>query len=131
MRGIRLLRRRGELLERPCAHLDESGGLRRAHVRGHTNLLKRLLIHTSAFNIGLWMRRLFGIGTPRALQGRAVTLSAVLSLIWTLIYEEISPIWISVTSLCRSGDWGSLWMHVREEATCTMMVWTPPGSNEA
>ena len=34
-RGIRLLRRRGELLERPCAHLYETGGLRRAHVRGH------------------------------------------------------------------------------------------------
>ena len=34
-RGKRLLRRRGELLERPCAHLYETGGLRRAHVRGH------------------------------------------------------------------------------------------------
>jgi transposase len=32
------------------------------------NVLKRLLIHASAFNLGLWMRRLFGIGTPRALQ---------------------------------------------------------------
>src|SRR5581483_2626961 len=34
-RGKRLLRRRGEPLERPCAHLYETGGLRRAHVRGH------------------------------------------------------------------------------------------------
>jgi transposase len=33
-RGKRLLRRRGELLERPCAHLYETGGLRRTHVRG-------------------------------------------------------------------------------------------------
>src|SRR4029453_304805 len=38
-RGKRLLRRRGELLERPCAHLYETGGLRRAHVRGHENVL--------------------------------------------------------------------------------------------
>jgi transposase len=30
-RGKRLLRRRGELLERPCAHLYETGGLRPAH----------------------------------------------------------------------------------------------------
>jgi transposase len=40
--GKRLLCRRGELLERPCAHLYETGGLRRAHVRGHANVLKRL-----------------------------------------------------------------------------------------
>jgi transposase len=42
-RGKRLLRRRGELLERPCAHLYETGGLRRTHVRGRENVLKRLL----------------------------------------------------------------------------------------
>jgi transposase len=39
-RGNRLLRKRGELLERPCAHLYETGGLRQAHVRGHENVLK-------------------------------------------------------------------------------------------
>jgi transposase len=62
-RGKRLLRRRGELLERPCAHLYETGGLRRAHVRGHENVLKRLPVHAGPFNLGLWMRTLFGIGT--------------------------------------------------------------------
>ena len=71
-RGKRLLRRRGEVLERPCAHLYETGALRRAHVRGHINVLKRLLIQASAFNVGLWMRTLFGVGTPRALQDRTV-----------------------------------------------------------
>ena len=69
-RGQRLLRRRGELLERPCTNLYETGGFRRVHVRGHQNVLKRLLVHASAFNLGLWMRTLFGIGTPRGLQGR-------------------------------------------------------------
>ena len=33
-RGQRLLRQRGEQLERPCAHLYGSGGMRRLHVRG-------------------------------------------------------------------------------------------------
>jgi transposase len=70
-----------ELLERPCAHLYETGGLRRTHVRGHTNVLKRLLIHASAFNLGLWMRKLFGIGTPRALQGRVLALQSVFGLL--------------------------------------------------
>jgi len=78
-RGKRLLRKRGELLERPCAHLYETGGFRRVHVRGHENVLKRLLVHAGAFNLGLWMRTLFGIGTPRGLQGRVATLDAVLS----------------------------------------------------
>jgi transposase len=68
--GKRLLRRRGELLERPCAHLYETGGLRRAHVRGHENVLKRLFVHAGAFNLGLWMRTLFGVGTPRSLVER-------------------------------------------------------------
>jgi transposase len=52
-RGKRLLQKRGELLERPGAHLYETGGLRRAHVRGHENVLKRLLVHAGAFNLGL------------------------------------------------------------------------------
>jgi hypothetical protein len=75
--GKRLLRQRGELLEGPCAHLYETGGLRRTHVRGHGNVLKRLLMHASAFNLGLWMRTLFGIGTPRALQGRLAAFATV------------------------------------------------------
>lgn len=79
------------MLERPCAHLYETGGLRRAHVRGHENVLKRLLVHASAFNLGLWMRSLFGVGTtPSTLQGRAVAIGALFSTLWTLIYEAIS-----------------------------------------
>jgi transposase len=92
-RGKRLLRRRGELLERPCAHLYETGGLRRAHVHGHENLLKRLLVHAGAFNLGLWMRTLFGVGTPRSLQGRVAALDAMLTALWALIDEAITAIW--------------------------------------
>jgi transposase len=69
-RGKQLLRRRGECLERPNAHLYETGGMRRTHLRGHANILKRLLVHASGFNLGLFMRTLTGIGTPRSLQGR-------------------------------------------------------------
>jgi len=86
-RGQRLLRKRGELLERPCAHLYETGGLRRLHVRGHQNILKRVLVHASAYNLGLWMRTLVGVGTPRGLQGRLAALRALLTILWTLIYD--------------------------------------------
>jgi transposase len=81
-RGQRLLRLRGERLERPFAHLYETGRLRRVYLRGHGNILKRVLVHAAALNLGLLMRTLTGIGTPRSLQGRAV---ALLRLLWPLI----------------------------------------------
>ncbi len=70
-RGKRLLRGRGEKLERAFAHLLQTGGLRRVPVRGQENIRKRLLVHAAAFNLGLLMRHRHGVGTPRSLQGRA------------------------------------------------------------
>lgn len=81
-RGKRLLRRRGELLERPAAHLYDTGGMRRTHLRGHDNILKRLLVHAGACNLGLWMRTAFGVGTPRSLQDRLAVFVAVLLVLW-------------------------------------------------
>ena len=69
-RGKALLRRRGELLERSFAHLYETGGMRRTYLRGHQNILKRLLIHAGGFNLSLVMRMQIGTGTPRGLQDR-------------------------------------------------------------
>lgn len=66
-RGKRLLRRRGELVERPFAHCYETGGMRRTYLRGQENILKRVLVHVAACNLGLLMRRNFGFGTPRGL----------------------------------------------------------------
>ena len=63
-RGRRVLRLRGERLERPFAHLYETGGMRRVHLRGHTNIRKRLLIHAGGFNLGLLMRQLIDVGSP-------------------------------------------------------------------
>jgi transposase len=84
-RGKRLLRKRGELLERPFAHCYETGGMRRAHLRGHEKILKRLLIHTAACNLSLLMRRLFGVGTPRGLQGLAARNAAALRTLQKLL----------------------------------------------
>jgi transposase len=81
-RGLRLLRLRGERLERPFAHLYETGGMRRVHLRGHINIRKRLLIHAAGLNLGLLMRKLIGVGTPRGLQGRLIaTMAALLALV--------------------------------------------------
>ena len=69
-RRQRLLRQRGERLERPFAHLYEMGRLRRVYLRGHDNILKRVLLHVAGLNLGLLMRTLVGVGTPRSLQRR-------------------------------------------------------------
>ena len=52
------------------------------HICGHQNILKRLLIHAGGFNLGLLIRSILGVGTPRGLQGR---LAAVLAAVATLI----------------------------------------------
>src|SRR6202049_950958 len=44
--------------------------MRRVHLRGRENILKRLVIHSGAANLGLLKRKLFGKGTPRGLQRR-------------------------------------------------------------
>jgi transposase len=76
--GQVLLRRRGELLERSFAHAYETGGMRRTHLRGSENISKRVLIHVSAFNLGLVMRNLIGIGTPRGAQDKPAPLAELL-----------------------------------------------------
>ena len=75
-RGKRLLRKRGELLERPFAHCYDTGGMRRTYLRGHPNILKRVLIHVAGFNLGLVMRKLLGAGKPRALAGLSARIFA-------------------------------------------------------
>ena len=87
-RGSRLQRQRGEKLERVNAHLYETGSMRRVHLRGHNNILKRLLIHVGALNLGLLMRMLCGVGTPRALQGgRARLLCATDLFFFALVWS--------------------------------------------
>ena len=73
-RGKTLLRRRAEVAERSFAHLLVTGGLRRAHVRRRSNVLKRVLIGAASYNLALLMRTLTGVGTPRSLQGRLAAL---------------------------------------------------------
>lgn len=89
-RGPRLMRRRGQVLERPFA-LYDTGGMRRTHLRRHGNILKRLLVHAAAANLGLWMRTLTGRGTPRGLQGLVAGAVALLERIWTLAGVLLAP----------------------------------------
>jgi transposase len=85
-RGKRLLRLRGERVERSFAHCYETGGMRRTHLRGQRNIAKRLLVHTAGFNLGLLLRRLLGFGKPRRMQDAARRL-------FVLAYELLRWLW--------------------------------------
>jgi transposase len=88
-RGKSLLARRGMMLERAFAHCYETGGMRRVHLRGHENILKRLLIHVGGFNLSLVLRLMIGKGTPRGLQDLAMFhLKAILGLLKLLLTDK-------------------------------------------
>jgi transposase len=91
-RGRRLMRQRGERIERSFAHLYDTGGMRRTHLRGHTNILKRLVIHAGGFNLGLVMRHLIGFGTPRGLQGRVAAVMATLLVLIEVVRRRLAAI---------------------------------------
>ncbi len=91
-RGKRLMRRRGELVERSFAHCLETGRMRRTHLRGRENIAKRYLVHVAAFNLGLVMRSNLGYGTPRGLAGRLAALAAQIAGVIKLIYDRISAL---------------------------------------
>jgi transposase len=87
-KGKRLLRKRGELIERTFAHCYDTGGMRRTHLRKHHNILKRLLVHVAGMNLGLLLRSVYGTGTPRGLQGLSYSLDFLVALIAVAVTSE-------------------------------------------
>ncbi|GAI93579.1 unnamed protein product, partial [marine sediment metagenome] len=87
-RGKRLLRLRGQLIERNFAHCYDTGAMRRVHLRGHSNILKRLLIHVSGFNLSLVLRKALGVGKPRALQGRLRCVLETILCLWKTLGSQ-------------------------------------------
>jgi transposase len=83
-RSKRLQRLRSERVERSFAHVCDTGGARRSWLRGIEKVQKRYLIAALARNLGLVLRKVFGMGTPRGLQAAGgVALSVCLAWIHT------------------------------------------------
>ena len=93
-RGKDLQKLRTELTERSFAHMYETGGMRRTHLKGQKNILKRLLFHAIGFNLALLIRKSCGIGKPRTLQG-----SSALILLFQALWESLSAAWSIFTAL--------------------------------
>lgn len=90
-RSKRLQQLRCELTERSFAHAYETGAMRRVHLRGRENILKRIVVHAGGFNLGLVMRKVFGTGKPKQLQGRFLAIIDLLSLLWGLM-RSVRPV---------------------------------------
>jgi transposase len=86
-RSKRLQRTRSELTERSMAHMYETGGMRRVHLKGRDNILKRLLVHAGGFNLALIMRKLVGVGKPRRLQGACACIFACLGVLLLYVWS--------------------------------------------
>jgi len=99
-KGKGLLRKRGELVERPNAHLYETGGMRRLRLRGRSNANKRLLIHAAAANLGLVMRNQYGFGTPR---GLAAAVAAVFNSIAAWCWVRLQAVAFTCTKYLRAN----------------------------
>src|SRR5438552_3820748 len=121
--GKSLLRRRGEFVERSFAHCYETGAMRRCHLRGRDNILKRQLVHVGAFNLSLILRQLLGAGTPRELRNRFARFVVSVLLLFSnrnsqqrLRCRGISG---SVAKCVARSRTRPRWPLCRKSATCT------------
>lgn len=92
-RGKHLLRQRGEKLERCNQHLYDRGGMRRLHLRGRSNILKRLVVHVGAANLGLLLRVVCGAGTPKGGAGLGMPLFSACLALWAALVRLFSLEW--------------------------------------
>ena len=99
VKGKALQRRRSEVCERTFAHVCETGGARRTWLRGLADVSKRYMIAAAAHNLGRLLRRLTGVGKPKALQGRGRTVAVLLAL-WTCLrivgrhgHQSVAQLW--------------------------------------
>lgn len=61
--GSRLMRMRGQHIERSFAHILDCGGMRKASLRGKVNLQKRYNFAAACYNLSQLLRKKFGCGT--------------------------------------------------------------------
>jgi transposase len=97
-RGKKLQRLRSERTERTFAHVCETGGARRTRLTAIENVRKRYLISAAAHNLGLLMRSLFKMGTPRGLQQFKTDLEGLVSSFY-LAWLATSRLWMRLGAL--------------------------------
>ena len=99
-RGKRLQKIRSELTERTFAHMYETGAMRRVHLRGSENILKRLLVHGAAFNLSLILRKELGAGKPREFQSLCAEVFNAIRSVWKVFLPQGSRFQTTRLTLC-------------------------------
>lgn len=119
-RSKRLQKQRSEKAERTFAHVCETGGGRRSWLRGLLEVGKRYLMQVATHNLGVIMRRVFGKGTPRGLQGAGAAVGAWMAG-WLRVIVRVARSWWFAEP-CRS----SALLGKRKENTALQMMerWT-------
>ena len=116
-----LMRRRGERMERSFAHLHETGGMRRVHLRGKDNLARRLLIHAAAFNLSLILRQMLRAGTAR--QAAELLTALCLWFLRPMQAANRAPPWLWDRAGLRTRQ---LIRRVATTHPCTAKKWLDP-----
>jgi transposase len=92
-RGRRLNRWRSERCERSFAHVCETGGGRRSWLRGLENVTKTHVLRCAAYNLGLLLRKGWGMSKPRN---------------WAVLFPLIWRLWVAWR------EWKSGWIESRK-----------------
>jgi transposase len=90
-RGRKLNRWRSERVERTFAHICETGGGRRSWLRGLINVQKAHLLRCCAYNLGLVMRKCYGMGKPRSGASAAIAILVLLTTITSAMRSSQLP----------------------------------------
>lgn len=101
-KGKALNRQRSEKCERTFAHVCETGGGRRSWLRGLVNVTKSHVLKCAAFNLGLLLRKVFGLSKPRSL-GPAVQAAFFALLALLQIFRNGCQTFLSRRSCSESG----------------------------
>jgi hypothetical protein len=75
--------------------------MRRVHLRGRENILKRLVIHGAAFNLSLVMRKILGAGKPREFQSLKAQLLAIVWHVWQQLLAPVKALLSVLNALYR------------------------------
>jgi transposase len=98
-KGRRLNRWRSERCERTFAHVCETGGGRRAWLRGQPEVSKNHILKCAAYNLGLLLRKVWGYCKPRSAKVAGTALLLALLALWIA----------RMTVARRKGDRGIGW----------------------
>jgi transposase len=102
-RGRQLNRWRSERCERTFAHVCETGGGRRAWLRGQTNVSKMHTLKCAAYNLGLLLRKVWGLCKPRNAEAAGAALFLVFSTVLVLAMPKTDQatgrMWIWLLSI--------------------------------